>query len=102
MGVPKTIQNQNMNQNQIIPVTSDEPPSQFPYRKNITYTLQIPDQDCIDYSIGGFIIGEKGFKIKNFVNPINQQNPTRTKQFFRIRALGKLNHIKSKNESFKR
>jgi len=56
-----------------------EPPTQFPFRKNITYTLRIPDQDIIEHSIGGFIIGDCGSKIKNFLFPINIEHKTAKK-----------------------
>lgn len=80
----------------------NEPPTGFPFRKNITYTLNIPDQDIIENSIGGFLIGEGGSKIKNFLFPINEQHKTPNKQFLRIRALGKLNFVKNSKDSFKR
>jgi len=57
----------------------------------------MPDKDIMKYSLGGFIIGNKGAKIQGFLSPINEQNVTPTgEQFLRLRGLGKFYHAKAK------
>lgn len=74
-----------------------------PYRKYIVYNLLIDDQDIIAHSVGGFIIGDGGKRIKGFVTPVNDElTAVNQKQFLRVRALGKLMYIKSKADQFKR
>ena len=34
-----------------------------PHRRQIVYKLNMPDKDIMKYSLGGFIIGNKGAKI---------------------------------------
>merc|ERR1712188_83959 len=49
------------------------------------------------YSLGGFIIGNKGAKIQSLLTPINEQNQTPTgEQYLRLRGLGKFYHAKAK------
>lgn len=57
----------------------------------------MPDKDIMKYSLGGFIIGNKGAKIQSFLTPINEQNQTPTgEQYLRLRGLGKFYHAKAK------
>ena len=57
------------------PVPSEPSPSQFKtYRKNITYTLPISNDEIVKYSIGGYIIGQRGVKIQSFTNSINNEH----------------------------
>lgn len=68
-----------------------------PHRRQIVYKLNMPDKDIMKYSLGGFIIGNKGAKIQSFLTPINEQNRTPTgEQFLRLRGLGKFYHAKAK------
>lgn len=43
-----------------------------PHRRQFVYKLNIPDKDITKYSLGGFMIGNKGAKIQTFLTPINQ------------------------------
>lgn len=57
----------------------------------------MPDKDIMKFSLGGFIIGNKGAKIQSFLTPINEQNGTPSgEQFLRLRGLGKFYHAKAK------
>jgi hypothetical protein len=68
-----------------------------PHRRQIVYKLCMADKDIMKYSLGGFIIGNKGAKIQSFLSPINEQNQTPTgEQFLRLRGLGKFYHAKAK------
>ena len=68
-----------------------------PHRRQIVYKLNMPDKDIMKYSLGGFIIGNKGAKIQSFLSPINSKNQTPTgEQFLRLRGLGKFYHAKAK------
>lgn len=46
----------------------------IPQRKQITYVLNIDDNDIVKYSLGGFILGQKGALMQEFVQPINETN----------------------------
>ena len=69
-----------------------------PHRRQFVYKLNMPDKDITRFSLGGFIIGNKGAKIQSFLTPINEQNQTPTgEQFLRLRGLGKFYHAKARN-----
>ena len=34
------------------------------YNKNVTYNLHLSNEDCVKYSCAGYIIGQKGWKLK--------------------------------------
>lgn len=42
-----------------------------PHRRQYVYKLNMQDRDITRYSLGGFIIGNKGAKIQGFLTPIN-------------------------------
>jgi len=42
-----------------------------PHRRQFVYKLNMADKDITKYSLGGFIIGNKGSKIQSFLTPIN-------------------------------
>lgn len=68
-----------------------------PHRRQLVYKLNMSDRDIMKYSLGGFIIGNKGARIQGFLSPINEQNLTPTgEQFIRLRGLGKFYHAKAK------
>lgn len=70
----------------------------IPHRRQFVYKLNMSDKDITKYSLGGFIIGNKGAKIQGFLTPINQENTTPTgEQFLRLRGLGKVYHAKARN-----
>jgi len=43
-----------------------------PHRRQFVYKLNMPDKDIMKFSLGGFIIGNKGAKIQSFLTPINE------------------------------
>ena len=51
---------------------SDSKPDIFvPYKKKIIYWLKVDEEHIVKYSLGGFIIGVGGCKIKEFTNIVN-------------------------------
>ena len=74
-----------------------EPVEEFtPYKKNIILYLKLDQDDIAKYSLGGFIIGVGGAKVKAFTSQINNKYPMATNnsqspsQFLRLRLLGRL------------
>ena len=49
-----------------------------PHRRQFVYKLNMEDKDITKYSLGGFIIGNKGANIQGFLTPINEENKTPT------------------------